>query len=97
MSKLMTVKEVANWLNLAVSTVYRLASEGKMPVIKIPSTGGKKTTYRFRREDIERWLEELSGKEAEWQRIYRLGVHYPRFRDLERQNKKRGARSPKRR
>ena len=47
----MTVAEVATFLRLAESTVYRLAQQGELPGRKI---GG---TWRFSRVTLERWLE----------------------------------------
>lgn len=46
----MTVKEVSGYLRLAESTVYKLASEGKLPGRKV---GGK---WRFSRIGLEDWL-----------------------------------------
>lgn len=46
----MTVAEVAQFLRLAESTVYKLAQERKLPGRKI---GG---AWRFSREALEQWL-----------------------------------------
>lgn len=46
-SMVMTVAEVASFLRLAESTVYRLAQEGELPGYKI---GGR---WRFSREQVE--------------------------------------------
>ena len=46
-SMVMTVSEVAGFLRLAESTVYRLAQEGELPGYKI---GGR---WRFSREQVE--------------------------------------------
>lgn len=48
--QVMTVKEVSEYLRLAESTVYKLASEGKLPGRKV---GG---TWRFSRKGLEDWL-----------------------------------------
>ncbi|EEX38490.1 DNA-binding protein [Vibrio metschnikovii] len=50
-----TLKEVAVYLKLAKKKAYRLASEGKLPGFKV---GG---SWRFKREDLEAWLEEKKG------------------------------------
>ncbi|WP_371374866.1 methylation-associated defense system helix-turn-helix domain-containing protein MAD1 [Thalassotalea aquiviva] len=52
---ILTLKEVAAYLKLAEKTAYRLASEGKLPGFKV---GG---SWRFKREDIEQWIEESKG------------------------------------
>ncbi len=50
--EILTLKEVAEYLKLAEKTAYRLAAEGKLPGFKV---GG---SWRFKREDIDRWIEE---------------------------------------
>lgn len=47
---ILTVREVAEYLRLAESTVYRLAQEGEIPGRKI---GG---TWRFSRQGIKNWI-----------------------------------------
>lgn len=46
---LLTPKEVRCLLNVGLSTVYRLAGAGILPIVKIPGTG----LVRFRRERVE--------------------------------------------
>ncbi len=46
----MTIPELATYLRIAPSTVYRLLSEGKIPARKV---GG---SWRFSRNAIEDWL-----------------------------------------
>ncbi len=48
----MTVPEVAEYLKLAPSTIYRLAKAGKLPGRKV---GG---AWRFSRQGIGEWLRE---------------------------------------
>lgn len=57
--EILTLKEVAAYLKLAEKTAYRLAAEGKLPGFKV---GG---SWRFKREDIQRWIEESKRKETE--------------------------------
>ncbi len=60
MNRLMTPQEMADYLNIHVGTVYRLAKCGKVPCRKV---GG---SWRFRRDAIEEWLlgkTRLSGKD----------------------------------
>ena len=56
--EILTLREVAEYLKLAEKTAYRLAAEGKLPGFKV---GG---SWRFKREDIERWIE-AKKKETE--------------------------------
>ena len=48
--RLMTLEEVAEYLRLSVHTIYKMAQKGKIPALK----AGKK--WRFRKEDIDKWL-----------------------------------------
>ena len=48
--KLMTVKEVAEYLRLDEHTIYRMARKGEIPAFKIAGQ------WRFKRDLIEKWL-----------------------------------------
>lgn len=48
----MTVREVATYLNVNEKTVYRLAQRRELPGFKVAGA------WRFRREDIDHWIEE---------------------------------------
>ncbi len=50
--KIMTLKEVAEYLKLAEKTAYRLAAEGKLPGFKV---GG---SWRFKGSDLQEWIDE---------------------------------------
>ena len=49
---ILTVREVAEYLQVTERTLYRLAQEGKIPAFKVGNSG------RFRRGDLDRWIEE---------------------------------------
>jgi excisionase family DNA binding protein len=51
---IMTIKEIAEYLKIPKSTVYKLAQEGSIPAQKV----GRH--WRFKREVIDRWLENRS-------------------------------------
>ena len=55
--QILTLKEVAMYLKLTEKTAYRLAAEKKLPGFKV---GG---SWRFKREDLEQWIEEQKDKE----------------------------------
>ena len=57
--QVMNVKEVSEYLRLAESTVYKLASEGKLPGRKV---GG---TWRFSRKGLEDWLRAVEGRQSD--------------------------------
>ena len=48
---LLNVKQVAQYLQLKPSTIYSWAQHGKIPAFKIGRT------WRFRRTDLEAWLQ----------------------------------------
>ncbi len=49
--EILTIKEVADYLKLTERTLYRLVQEGKIPGFKVGNS------WRFKRVDIERWIE----------------------------------------
>ncbi len=55
----MTVRDVANFLNVDEKTVYRLAQRGELPGFKVAGT------WRFKREDIDQWVEERKKAAAQ--------------------------------
>src|SRR2546426_2765380 len=50
--RLMTVKELAAYLNLNERTVLKLAAEGPMPAVKVGNQ------WRFRKAMIDAWLDD---------------------------------------
>ena len=62
MDNLMTLAEVAEYLRLSKDTVYRMASGGRLPASKVGSQ------WRFRRDDVERWLEAHKNVQGDDQR-----------------------------
>lgn len=57
MPELLTVAEVAEMLKLKKKVIYQLRAEHKIPYVMI----GK--SIRFRKEDLEQWLDENTVKE----------------------------------
>ena len=55
---LLSTEEVLDYLNLNLKTVYRLVKAGKLPAVKV----GRQ--WRFRKRDIDAWLERGPGVEA---------------------------------
>jgi excisionase family DNA binding protein len=51
----MTIEEASKYLRVPLSSLYKLAQDGKIPCQKV----GRH--WRFRKETIDRWLDELSG------------------------------------
>lgn len=55
-SEFLTAEEVAEYLRLPLSTVYKLVQDKKLPGFKV----GKH--WRFRKEAIQKWIKEQEGK-----------------------------------
>ena len=53
-SPIMTVPDVAAYLNVSRSTVYRMVRDGQLPFFRV-SIGGD---LRFNREAIDKWIAE---------------------------------------
>jgi excisionase family DNA binding protein len=62
----MTIAEVAEYLRIPRASVYKLAQQGRIPCQKV----GRH--WRFRREALDRWLEEREAGEKDPQRLPRV-------------------------
>jgi len=61
--QVMTVDEVAEYLRIPRSSLYKLAQQGRIPCQKV----GRH--WRFRREALERWLDAESRRAHEGRQI----------------------------
>ena len=52
--EIMTVKQIAQYLQMDEHTIYRLARAGQIPAIKIAGQ------WRFKKEVIDKWINEKS-------------------------------------
>ena len=52
--EIMTVKQIAQYLQMDEHTIYRLARSGQIPAIKIAGQ------WRFKRDVIDKWINEKS-------------------------------------
>ena len=57
LGEVLTIEELASYLKIPKSTLYKLVREGKIPSQKI----GRH--WRFRKEAIDRWLDERQPEE----------------------------------
>lgn len=55
--EILTIDELAAYLKISKSTLYKLVREGKIPSQKV----GRH--WRFRKEAIDRWLDETPAEE----------------------------------
>jgi excisionase family DNA binding protein len=71
--RILTAKEVADYLRCHISTVYRLAKSGKLPGFRLGAD------WRFREDALQNWLDvELnSGSNGDFAE---LGIHPPEAR-----------------
>ena len=56
--QLMSIRDLADYLNLNQTTIYTWAQQGMLPGYKLGRT------WRFRPSDIEAWLEERKNSEV---------------------------------
>lgn len=56
MNKLMTVKQLAEYLQFSDDKIYDMAKKGEIPSVKI------RQQWRFDRNDIDEWLYMLKRK-----------------------------------
>jgi excisionase family DNA binding protein len=54
--RMFTVRELAKYLRVHTTTVYRLAKAGDLPGFRVGSD------WRFRGEDLDRWLKQLQKR-----------------------------------
>jgi len=52
--EILTVKQLADYLQMDEHTIYRLAKSGKIPAMKIGAE------WRFKKDLIDKWIEEKS-------------------------------------
>jgi excisionase family DNA binding protein len=71
-SRILTAKEVADYLRCHISTVYRLAKTGKLPGFRLGAD------WRFREDALQNWLDvELSSGNGD---LAELGIEAPEAR-----------------
>lgn len=56
--EILTLKEVAQLLKVAEKTVYTMAQKKELPAFKV------RGQWRFRREDIDRWINHQTDSRA---------------------------------
>ena len=54
--EILTLEETAKYLKIGKSTLYKMAREGEIPAMKIANQ------WRFRKEDIDKWLKEIGSR-----------------------------------
>ncbi len=56
MDKWLTLEQIAEYLQMSESSIYKMAQGGKIPAYKV----GRQ--WRFKREEIDRWVKTLRKK-----------------------------------
>lgn len=51
MDKWLTLEQIAEYLQMSTSSIYKMAQKGKIPAYKV----GRQ--WRFKKEEIDRWVE----------------------------------------
>ena len=62
---LMSVREIAEYLNVNISSIYMWSQKGQIPAIKMG------TMWRYRRSEIEDWLNERRSPRVEPESVSR--------------------------
>lgn len=55
MQRLMTIREIADYLRLSKVTVYKMTRQGKIPALKI----GRQ--WRYNKAEIDSWVKQKSN------------------------------------
>ncbi|MFP4082417.1 MAG: helix-turn-helix domain-containing protein [Candidatus Aminicenantes bacterium] len=56
MDKWLTLEQIAEYLQMSTSSIYKMAQSGKIPSYKV----GRQ--WRFKKEEIDRWVEKQKSK-----------------------------------
>ena len=76
--RILTAKEVADYLRCHISTVYRLAKTGKLPGFRLGAD------WRFREDALQNWLDvELNSGNGD---LSELGIQAPEPRSVAERN-----------
>jgi excisionase family DNA binding protein len=59
-AEVLTIRDVAAYLDLPLSTVYRLVGRGDLPGLKM----GRQ--WRFHKTALDEWLKRAPGRPGEW-------------------------------
>ena len=59
MAEWMTVKQVAEYLQMSDDKIYDMAKKGELPAVKI------RQQWRFDHEELDNWLKSTSNKHSE--------------------------------
>jgi len=56
MDKWLTLEQIAEYLQMSTSSIYKMAQAGKIPAYKV----GRQ--WRFKKEEIDKWVEKQKPK-----------------------------------
>jgi len=56
MDKWLTLEQIAKYLQMSTSSIYKMAQAGKIPAYKV----GRQ--WRFKKEEIDKWVEKQKPK-----------------------------------
>ena len=58
MDKWLTLEQIAEYLQMSTSSIYKMAQKGKIPAYKV----GRQ--WRFRKEEIDAWIKKQKSPKA---------------------------------
>ena len=56
MDKWLTLEQIAEYLQMSTSSIYKMAQAGKIPAYKV----GRQ--WRFKKEEIDKWIKSQNGR-----------------------------------
>ena len=56
----MTLSQLAEYLQLGKSTVYKMVQKGEIPAVKIANQ------WRFKKEEIDKWINKTKVKQTKF-------------------------------
>jgi excisionase family DNA binding protein len=59
MDEILTLEELAQYLKISKPTLYKMVENGKIPALKLANQ------WRFKKEDIDKWLEKHRRSDIE--------------------------------
>ena len=58
-SRLLRIKEAAQWIGVSQSAIYKWSAEGRFPApLKLGGDDQKRVAARWLEEDIQQWIQE---------------------------------------
>lgn len=57
--QMLDARDLSEFMGIGINRAYELMHTKGFPAIRVPGNGKKRTTWRVRRDSLERWLDRL--------------------------------------